>query len=48
MVKGIPVPLAIVQRLAKAMPNCQAKILPGEGPYLLFTCWESILTTFLS
>ncbi len=41
-------PPAMARYMASALPNCQTTFLPGEGHFLLFTCWEEILTTLLS
>jgi pimeloyl-ACP methyl ester carboxylesterase len=36
---------ALAEELARKLPHCQATVLPGEGHFLLFTHWHTILHT---
>lgn len=41
-------PLAIARYLAQAIPNCQARFLPGEGHLLLLFHWAMVLAALLA
>ena len=36
---------ALAEELARNLPHCQAIVLPGEGHFLLFTHWRTMLHT---
>jgi pimeloyl-ACP methyl ester carboxylesterase len=38
---------AMAKHLARAIPRCRARFLPGEGHFLLFTHWAEILSELL-
>lgn len=37
------IPAAMARRVAHAIPRCHARILPGEGHFLIFKYWTEIL-----
>jgi pimeloyl-ACP methyl ester carboxylesterase len=41
-------PLAMAQYVAGAIPNCQARFLPGEGHALFLERWQEILGVLMS
>jgi pimeloyl-ACP methyl ester carboxylesterase len=41
-------PIAVGRHLARTIPNCRSKLLPGEGHFLLFDHWEEILAAMVS
>ena len=42
------VSLSAARHLAKTIPNCQARFLPGEGHWLILSRWEEILSELLA
>ncbi|MBN1978013.1 MAG: alpha/beta hydrolase [Anaerolineae bacterium] len=42
------VSLSAARHLAEAIPNCQARFLPGEGHWLILGHWEEILSELLA
>ena len=42
------VPLDLVRRFAKRLPDCRINLLPEAGHYLLYHCWREILLSAVS
>jgi len=38
-------PLSMARYTAEQIPDCQLKVIPGKGHFLLFDYWDEILTT---
>ena len=41
-------PLVMAEYITSRIPDCQLKVYPGEGHFLLFKKWEEILTSLVS
>ena len=42
------IPLSMGKYMARALPNCQASFIPGEGHTLMYNYWQDILSLALS